>query len=546
MKRYNSTDKLKRLYNNERFCDAIFIVGKERKIFRCHKTILSMFSNFFSKLFFFEGWEKNQVSPVSEIEINDIESSCFEIVLKFIYQGEIDLKMPKETLSKVLKLSTKLQIKELQKAMMSILLKDNSNFHLIQDFRVFDKSVLKEILTNKNIPIEPMEIFKKVFDYGKFLTEKKNSKPTITNIKNEIQDLFPYVPFDKMSSSQIESISKQEIVPYKILFNACLSKLLLFENSSSQNTKNNETKSQSLNNNEKDFNPNDYMVPIEKPNKHPNKENSETNSTPPPIITNEKEKDLKKSNSSMDIEIASNKITNTNSNTNTNTNTNTNKKVSVLIMISVRSESPVKNILNSLKQNKNLDVQHVNISENSTSDVDFQMLSKYDVVFFFSNSTIKNNGKIGDMLAKFVENGGGLVVCSCAALTIDLNGHLTGRIIDEHFLPMKQGEFLENKRLKLGKVALPEHPIMENVKQFDGGNSSFHVLAKPNNLPHDSTAIAFWEDGNVLISEKQKNPNFGKIVVLNIFPVSGKSKFWNSKTDGAAMICNSVEYVSKK
>ncbi|KAJ6236470.1 pep-cterm sorting domain-containing protein [Anaeramoeba flamelloides] len=555
MKRYNSTDKIKKLYNNERFCDAIFIVGKERKIFRCHKTILSMFSDFFSKLFFFEGWEKNQVSPVSEIEINDIESSCFEIVLKFIYQGEIDLEMPKETLSKVLKLSTKLQIRELQKEMMSVLLKDKDNFHLIKDFRVFDKSVLKEILTNKNIPMEPIQIFKKVFNYGEFFTEKKNLKPTITNIKNEIQDLFPFIPFEKMTTSQIQSISKQEIVPYKILFNACLKKLLLFENSSSQSTNSNETKNQNVNN-QNDFNLDNHTSSNQKPTVHPNKENSKTNTTTTTsIITNQKENDLKKNNSSMDIELASNTNTNTNTNNKDNTNTNNkdkslnktiNKKISVLLMISVRSESPVKNILNSFKQNKNLDVKHVNISENSTSDVDFEMISKHDVIFFFSNSTIKNNDKIGNMLAKFVENGGGLVVCSCAALTIDLNGHLTGRIIDEHFLPMSQGEFLENKRLKLGKVAMPEHPIMENVKQFDGGNSSFHVSAKLNNLPNGSTAIAFWEDGNVLISEQQKNPNFGKIVVLNIFPVSGKTKFWNLKTDGATIMCNSVEYVSKK
>ncbi|KAJ6238368.1 swi/snf-related matrix-associated actin-dependent regulator of chromatin subfamily e member 1 [Anaeramoeba flamelloides] len=349
-----------------------------------------------------------------------------------------------------------------------------------------------------------------------------------------------------MSPLQIQSISKQEIVPYKILFDACLKKLLLFENTSITSQSTNTKKSNSNNaiqpnqnqtnqsNNVNSENSNTNLTSIlTKPNQKVNKTENEKG----------KGKDVKKNNSSMEIEPPSN----VNSNTNTNKpNNKKNKSISVLLMISVRSESPKKNVLNSFKQNKKLNVSSINISENSQSDVDYEMLSKHDVIFFFSNSTIKSCTKIGNMLAKFVENGGGVVVCSCAALAMDLNGHLTGRIVDEHFLPMFQGEFIENKRLKLGKVEIPEHPIMDDVKHFDGGKSSFHISANPNNLPRNSKPIALWEDGNVLISEKQKHPDFGKIVVLNIFPISGKNKFWNSKTDGAAIICNSIEYVSKK
>ncbi|KAJ6247752.1 hypothetical protein M0813_18386 [Anaeramoeba flamelloides] len=219
----------------------------------------------------------------------------------------------------------------------------------------------------------------------------------------------------------------------------------------------------------------------------------------------------------------------------------TKKEIKLLLLTSPRKEASNNNVKKSLLSNGIQNIEIINVSEtDQKKSLTYNDIKNFDVIFFYTNSPMKDPEQIGDILAKFVEDGGGLVICSCGALADEFASQLQGRIIDEPFLPIGKQTFLEKNPLKLGSITEPNHPIMKKVSTFNGGKASYHIDAKI--VKQDSKVIAFWSDNTILIAEKQRSSTFGKVIVLNIFPVSGKRKFWNQKTNGDRLISNSVEY----
>ncbi|KAJ6252308.1 hypothetical protein M0813_14459 [Anaeramoeba flamelloides] len=98
----------------------------------------------------------------------------------------------------------------------------------------------------------------------------------------------------------------------------------------------------------------------------------------------------------------------------------------------------------------------------------------------------------------------------------------------------------------MGVVVDKNHPIMKNVKTFDAGGDSWHIKARE--TERNSRIIAKYDDNEILIAEKQRKENMGRVVVLNINPISnkfyGSSGFWSPRTDGARIISNSIEYIT--
>ncbi|KAJ6252845.1 btb/poz domain-containing [Anaeramoeba flamelloides] len=185
-------------------------------------------------------------------------------------------------------------------------------------------------------------------------------------------------------------------------------------------------------------------------------------------------------------------------------------------------------------------------------------LKKYDSIFFFTSITsIKEPTKIGDQLAEYVEDGGGLIICTYRALIEKTwkykNAELKGRIVTDNFLPLKKGKLLKETRKYLGKVYQPNHPIMKNVSSFNGGSLSYRISTELNKSKdcHICDIIAEWDDGVPLIALKQKKQQLGSVIILNCWPVSGrigenKSRYayWLPSTDGRKIIGNSVKYAS--
>ncbi|EFA78739.1 hypothetical protein PPL_08200 [Heterostelium album PN500] len=175
-------------------------------------------------------------------------------------------------------------------------------------------------------------------------------------------------------------------------------------------------------------------------------------------------------------------------------------------------------------------------------------LQKYAgvLVYSYNSSAFMCGQAMGDVLADYVDNGGGVVVTVFTNCNNLRNGFLKGRFLEQNYHPItpsRQHDTNGKKPLTLGKVFLPEHPIMNDVKSLDGGRSSFYC---PGALHPDAALVAEWSNNFPLVAELNKGK--GKVVALNFFPPSsdtGDARFWSSATDGSILMGNALAYVGK-
>jgi len=175
-------------------------------------------------------------------------------------------------------------------------------------------------------------------------------------------------------------------------------------------------------------------------------------------------------------------------------------------------------------------------------------LHKYSAVLVYSyNSSAFMDGQLmGDILAEYIDNGGGVVVTVFTNCNNLRNGFLKGRFYEQGYHPInptRQHDTNGKKSLTLGKIIDPTHPILEGVKSLDGGRSSFFC---PGSLHPDAHLIAEWSNGTPLVAELKKGK--GRVVVLNFFPPSsdtGDPRFWVSSTNGDILLANALAYVGR-
>ncbi|KAJ3425777.1 lute isoform d [Anaeramoeba flamelloides] len=218
----------------------------------------------------------------------------------------------------------------------------------------------------------------------------------------------------------------------------------------------------------------------------------------------------------------------------------------ILFLFADQKLQNMERLLSAMKfQNDNISITPYPISEKTPT---LNYMKKFDGIFIYSYDNLKMPKIVGDRLAKFIQDGGSVVVCSCFLLVDDpeyiYEGLLDGEIISGDFLPIKPGRRICHNRGFLGTVLKKNHPIMRNVKSFDGGKYSLRIEALE--VSKGSELIAKWSDDNVLIAVKHPNPLYGKIVVLNFFPISDqdtKDKYWLTSTDGHLLISNSIKFI---
>jgi len=175
-------------------------------------------------------------------------------------------------------------------------------------------------------------------------------------------------------------------------------------------------------------------------------------------------------------------------------------------------------------------------------------LQKYTAILIYSyNSSAFLDGQLmGDVIADYVDNGGGVVVTVFTNCNNLRNGFLKGRFLEQNYHPItpaRQHDTNGKKPLSLGKIHIADHPILQGVKSLEGGRSSFFCHGA---LHPEAKLVAEWSNGVPLISDLEKKK--GKVVALNFFPPSsdtGDPRFWSSNTDGSLMMANSLIYVGK-
>ncbi|KAJ3426363.1 lute isoform d [Anaeramoeba flamelloides] len=235
----------------------------------------------------------------------------------------------------------------------------------------------------------------------------------------------------------------------------------------------------------------------------------------------------------------------------------------VLLVSTDQTESHLSDVKKSICINDN--ISHVHELKVNNFTPTYDNLKTYDSIFLFSSINAFHNSKmLGDTLAKYVDNGGGLVMSTYRCLykkPLKYRGsELKGKIVTKQYLPINKGA-LKEKRSSLGEVLINNHPLMKDIKKFDGGGLSYRIQFKESsfkNIPNinsnnidnqknnNTVVVAKWSDGIPLLFYNHSPNGKGKIVYLNFWPISGevygykgKYNYWQSKHDGRKLIVES-------
>ena len=163
-------------------------------------------------------------------------------------------------------------------------------------------------------------------------------------------------------------------------------------------------------------------------------------------------------------------------------------------------------------------------------------LQQYDAVLVYSDTSFNNNVAIGNVLADYMDGGGGVVLATFAFW--DTQGlSIQGRIKTAGYLPFTTANQSQPGGLTLVAVE-PRHEILDGVTSLNGGASSYHN--SPITTAPGTTLVARWSNGQPLVGTKV--PTAGRIVGLNFYPPSSdvRGDFWVSSTSGARLMANAL------
>ena len=181
----------------------------------------------------------------------------------------------------------------------------------------------------------------------------------------------------------------------------------------------------------------------------------------------------------------------------------------------------------------------IDVQATGTGTPTLVQLQAYDALICWTNTTPADNHAWGDVLADYVDAGGGVVVAVFANSTTTTTRFIGGRWQNGYEVLLDQSGNFQGAAT-LGTVHVPAHPVMTGVTSFDGGTSSFRATGTA--LEVGATLIASWSDGKVLVAEGA-NP---KRIDLGMYPPSSSciTTYWNASTNGAELMANALTYVA--
>ncbi len=171
-------------------------------------------------------------------------------------------------------------------------------------------------------------------------------------------------------------------------------------------------------------------------------------------------------------------------------------------------------------------------------------LSAFDAVLVWSNLAFANSDLLGDNLAHYVNNGGGVVIATFANSSPDAFDAPGGLWESHEYEIVIPHGGTTSGAAALGTVLQPAHPIMAGVATFSGGTGSFRPTTT--SLYSSSQLIATWSDGSTLVAVR--DDTVGARVDLGFYPPSDTvmAEFWDSATNGDLLLVNALLYAANR
>ncbi len=162
----------------------------------------------------------------------------------------------------------------------------------------------------------------------------------------------------------------------------------------------------------------------------------------------------------------------------------------------------------------------------------------FDAVLVYGQFAFGDAAALGDVVADYVDAGGGAVIAQFAATTgLDLRGRFKD---DDYGAMTSAGALAPGEHLLV--AVLPDHPVLAGVVGFHGGNDSIRSGVS---LRVGATRVANWDDGALLAAEHQPS-GAGRVVALNLYPPSSDAvpDGWKATTDGGRLMANALTFAA--
>ncbi|MAE87394.1 MAG: hypothetical protein CMB80_31965 [Flammeovirgaceae bacterium] len=178
-----------------------------------------------------------------------------------------------------------------------------------------------------------------------------------------------------------------------------------------------------------------------------------------------------------------------------------------------------------------------------SSGLTLEDLHPYDAILVYGNYSFSNSEELGNLLADYVDAGGGVVTAMYQ------HGYIGGRWIDEYekytlFNTTSISNDYVYDYAYLSNSSNLDSPLLVNVDTFNLGYYGMRSITNSEMISSDAEIIASYHDNTPLIVAGTNSSV--KRVDLNFYPVSSDAYWgmWESTTDGARILSNALHYVS--
>ena len=169
-------------------------------------------------------------------------------------------------------------------------------------------------------------------------------------------------------------------------------------------------------------------------------------------------------------------------------------------------------------------------------------LRAYKSVLVFSDYGFNDQVGLGNELADYVDQGGGVVLNTFAFDASPSDGFSIQGRLTNGYMAFTTASYSNPANATLVPV-LPADPLLNGVTSFNGGAQSFQN--SPISIAPGATLVANWSGGQPLVGKKIDGA--GRFVGLNFFPPSSDSFSvgWVSSTSGARLMANALLWAAQ-